>query len=103
VTRFGLRFDQLRADDVAHAVRHEDRRRHEGLLRLPRHIRHANGDDQTDDRAEEPDDGVAGHRGASMLVPGAAPDHRAAGEDGQTAEDEKDDADVGDAGREVAG
>lgn len=36
------------------------------------------------------------------MVPGAAPNHGAAGDDGQAAGDEEDDADVGDAGGEVA-
>jgi len=86
--------DQQRAHDVAHAVRHEDGRGHEALLRVPRHVRHPQRDHQAHHRPERPDDAVPhdGRRGA--VRPARAPDDGAARDDGQAAQHEQRDARV---------
>jgi len=96
------RNDKLRPNNISHAIRHENRRRHETLLRCPCHIGHADTDDQTDHRAKESDDRVARYRGGCVVRPCALPDHGAASYDGETAEDEEDETDVGETGGEVA-
>lgn len=98
-----LRLDQLRPYNIAHAISHEDSPGHETLLRRAGHIRHADTDDQTHDGAEEADDGVACHRGRGSMIPCALPNHCAAGYDGEAAEEEEEETDVGDARGEVAG
>ncbi|KFY29695.1 hypothetical protein V494_08536 [Pseudogymnoascus sp. VKM F-4513 (FW-928)] len=50
-----------RPHDIAHAVRHKDRRGHETLLRVARYIRHPYRDYKTHHRAEGPDDAVSRH------------------------------------------
>lgn len=99
---FGLGLDELWADDITHAVRDEDGGGHEAFLGLASDIRHADGDDQAHDGAEEADDGVAGDGGRGVVMPRAPPDEGAAGKDGQTAEHQQDDANVRDAAAEVA-
>ncbi len=88
---------------IPNTIRHKNRRGRETLLRRPRHIRHADTNDQTDHRPEEADDGVTGHGSRGAAVPRAAPDNGAPGDDGEAAGDEEGDADVRDAGGEVAG
>lgn len=99
----GRRDDELRPDNVAHAVRDKNRRGHETLLRCARYIGHAKADDQADHRAEKSNDRVACDGGRGVGGPGAFPDHGAAGDDGETAEDEEEETDVGETRGEVAG
>jgi len=99
---YSWRDDKLGSNDIAHTIRHKNRRRHETLLRRPRHIRHADTNDEADDRAEESNDRVTRHGGRGVGRPGAFPDNGTAGDDGEAAEDEEDEADVGDAGGEIA-
>ncbi|KFY86709.1 hypothetical protein V500_07454 [Pseudogymnoascus sp. VKM F-4518 (FW-2643)] len=64
-----LTLNQQRPHDIAHTVRHKDRRSHEALLRVPRHIRHPYRDHETHHRPKRPDDAVPRHRrdGANRL------------------------------------
>lgn len=99
----GRRDDELRPDNISHTVRDKNRRGHETLFRCPRYVGHADADDQADHRAEKSNDRVACDGGRGVGGPGAFPDHGAAGDDGETAEDEEDETYVRETRGEVAG
>lgn len=90
----GLRPNQLRADNVANAVRHEDGGRHEALLCMAGHVRHPQSDDEADGATKEARDGVSDDGGGGVEAPGALPDDGTAGDDGQASEYEHEHADV---------
>lgn len=100
--RLRLRDDELRANDVSNAVRDKDRSSHEALLRVASDVGHSQGNNQSDNRAEETDDGVSDNRGGSVIRPGRLPDHSHTCNDGQTAEHKHDDAGVRDLGSNPA-
>lgn len=83
-----LGVDQQWADDVAHAIRNENGRSHKTLLRVPGHIRHADGDDKRHDTAERSGDGVSYDGSSGSVGPLGLPDHGTAGDDGTAAYDE---------------
>jgi hypothetical protein len=99
----GLRFDQLRPNNISHTICHEYCGSHKALLRLASNIGHSNRNDETDNRSKEPNDSISSDRCFSMVGPRAFPDDRAAGNDWQTAEDQKDQSDIGNTGGQKSG
>lgn len=93
---------ELRAYDVAHAVRHKDGCRHEALLGVSRDIGHANGDDETDGAAEEAGDGVANDGCSGVVGPCASPNDGTSRNDREAGENQHDDADILELGSEEA-
>lgn len=98
----GLRPNQLRADNVAHAIGDKGRGRHEALLGVASDVGHSNGDGETSSAAEEAGDCVSDDRGGRVVRPLAPPDDGAASDDGEAARDEHGDAGVREAGAKAA-
>lgn len=69
---------------------------------MPSHGGHADRDDQTHSPTKEARDGVSNDGRRGSVRPGAFPDDGAAGNDGQTCQDEHDDPDVVDVGPEIS-
>lgn len=97
----GLGPNQLRSNDVTHAVGDEDGGSHETLLGVPGDIGHAQRDDETGRATEESCDGVSHNWGRGVVRPLALPDDGAARNDRQAGEDEHDDTYVLVLGAEV--
>lgn len=97
-----LRPNELRTNNVAHAVGDERRGSHETLLGVACDVGHSNGDGETGGAAKEAGDCVADDGGGGVVCPCALPYDCAACNDGEAAEDKHDDAGVWEARADVA-
>ena len=82
---------------ISNAISNKDRRSRKALLSRPGHICHPNTDDQTNHRPKESNNRISNHRRGGVVGPSASPDHGAASDDRETAEDEENEANIGDA------
>ena len=80
---------------VANAVCHKNGRCCTALFRCTGHVGHANADDKADDWSEEPYQSVTNNRCSGLMCPGASPDHSTPSDDRNTAENQKDEPDIG--------
>lgn len=81
MSTLGLTLDQLRPNDISHAIRHKDCSRHGALLRRTCNIRHAHGYRLTNNRAKRSDSRVSRHGQSGVISPLTFPDHSAARND----------------------
>lgn len=96
-----LGLNQLRPNNISHAIGGENGGCHEALLRMACHVGHADGNDEAHRPAEKARNRVPNHGGGSPVRPLALPDEGTARNDGQACQDEHDEANVGNLGPQI--